>query len=600
MNSLYEAIIKMMQGFSKAILRFPLTVFCLICATILTCYMISLHKSPDLTIQKLMFAFLFGSFLGVTAQFACERFWHLAITRLVVYALSVLLILGYYLIISPVPAIDYGVRTRTSVAIFSLFCVFIWLPSFQGKFDFNSVALIHFKSAFTSILYAGVLASGLAAIIGAINILLFKVNSDWYGYMMAIVWILFATIYYLSLLPHFDSESETDHAYAGEASHYPRFLEILVSYIAVSLVAAYTLVLFAYFIKIGFTMKWPSGQLGPMILAYSAAGLVIYVLASRLKNRLAVLYQLIFPKVLIPVVIMQLISVYIRLNAYGVTESRYYVALFGIFSIVVGIVLSFRPVVKNSIIALFGAGFAILSVIPPVDAFTVSRVSQINRLENMLQAASVLVDGKISPKIDADITLRLETTSILNYLERRSYLKAVAWLPEDFEINKSMKRTFGYEPAYEYMSGTIDNFFADLNMQKPLNIDGYDVMLQAGAYRGMDLKENTDYDFEVRGFQYRLMLERLSPQEVRVSVHNLSGTELVSTGLYDFAASLTGVSKRPKEALGAEELTLDAEGNGCKLRIIFQNINITYGTGADAGADYNMFILIATPSLAKN
>lgn len=596
MNRLKEAILKILIGLSRAVMRFPLTVICLVCATALTCYIISLHKDPDLVLQKLMFTFLLGSFLGVTAQFACERFRRLAKARLAVYALSVLLTLGYYLIISPAPAIDYGVGARTSVAVFSMFCIFIWLPSHQGKFDFNSLALIHFKSAFTSVLYAGVLSSGLAAIIGSVDILLFKVNSDWYAYMMAIVWILFSTLYYLSLLPRFNSNEESDQAYTWESSQYPRFLEILVSYIAVPLVAAYTLVLMAYFTKIGVTMIWPSGQLGPMILAYSAAGLVIYILASRLENRFAILYQRFFPKVLIPVVIMQLISVYVRLDAFGVTESRYYVALFGIFSIVVGIVLSFKPVVKNSLIALLAAGFAIISVIPPADAFTISRFSQINRLENMLQTAGVLVDGKIIPRADADMTLRLETTSILRYLERRNYLEALDWLPEDFEIDKHMQKTLGYEPAYEYMARSLDHFFANLDMQEPLNIDGYDVLLQAGTYRGMDLKD-TSYNFEVRGDQYRLILERLSSQEIRVSVQNAAGKELVATGLYDFAASITGVSNRPKEALNAEELTLDAEGNGCRVRIIFQNINITYGTGADAGADYNMFLLIAAPRL---
>lgn len=596
MKRLSEIIMKMLWGLSTAVLRFPLTVFCLLCCTTLTCYMISLHKTPDLIVEKLMFVFLFGSFLGVTAQFACERFARLATMRLVVYGLTALLTLGYYLIIAPAPAIDYGVGARTSVAVFSMFCAFLWLPSFRGEFDFNSVALIHFKSAFTSILFAAVLSAGLSMIIGAINILLFKVNSDSYGYMLSIVWILFATIYYLSLLPRFSSEAETDQVYASETNRYPRFLEILVSYIAISLVAAYTLVLLAYFIKIGITMKWPSGRLGPMILSYSAIGLIIYVLASRLENRFAVLYQRIFPKVLIPIVVMQLISVYIRLNAYGVTESRYYVALFGVFSIVVGIVLSFRPVKKNGIIALLGAGFAIFSVIPPMDAFTVSRISQTTRLENMLQTSGVLVDGKIKIKADAEMTLRLETTSILNYLERRSYLKTIAWLPTDFETNKDMQKTLGYEPAYQYMGGGLDNFFASLDMQKPLDIEGYDLLLQAGNYRGPEQKQATPYDFAVRGAKYRLILKRLSPKEIRVSVQNAQGVQLVSTGLYDFARSITkSSSNRPKEALGAEELTLDVEGNGCKLRIIFQNINITYGTGADAGADYDMFILIAAP-----
>lgn len=595
MKRLSEVILKLVQGLSTAVWRFPLTVFFLTGSTALTCYMISLHKAPDLIIKKLMFVFLLGSFMGVTAQFACERFPRLARLRWAVYLLSVLLTLGYYLIISPAPAIDYGVGARTSVAILSMFCAFIWLPSSRGKFDFNSVALIHFKSALISILYAGVLAAGLASIIGAVDILLFKVNSDSYGYMMAIVWILFATTYYLSLLPRFNTETELDQTYAREASQCPRFLEILISYIAVPLVAAYTLVLLAYFIKIGITMNWPSGQLGPMILTYSAAGLIIYVLASGLKNRFAVLYQHIYPKVLIPIVVMQLISVYIRLSAYGVTESRYYIALFGIFSIVIGIVLSFKPVMKNGIIALLAAGFAIFSVLPPVDAFTVSRNSQITRLENYLQTEGVLVDGKIKPKTDADMNLRLETTSILNYLERRGYLKEVGWLPTAFETNRDMRKTLGFEPAYKNPGGNPNSFFANLDMQKPLNIEGYDVLLQAGTYKGMDQKEIMTYDFKVRGIPYQLILEPVSAKETRVSVQNARGDKLISTGLYDFAVSISGISNRPKESLDAEDLTLDVENNNCRMRIIFQNIGITYGTGGDAGADYNMFILIAVP-----
>lgn len=596
MKRFSKAILKLIQGLSKAVLRFPLTVFFLICCTTLTCYMISLHKSPDLIVQKLMFVFLLGSFIGVTAQFACERFPRLARLRWALYALSALLTLGYYFIISPAPAIDYGVGARTSVAVISMFCAFIWLPSYQGKFDFNSVALIHFKSALTSILYAGVLAAGLASIIGAIDILLFKVNSDAYGYMMAIVWILFATTYYLSLLPRFNSETELDQTYAQEASQCPHFLEILISYIAVPLVAGYTLVLLAYFVKIGVTMNWPSGQLGPMILAYSAAGLIIYILASGLENRFAVLYQRIFPKALIPIVVMQLISVYIRLSAYGVTESRYYIALFGIFSIVIAMLLSFTPVKKNGLIALLAAGFAILSILPPADAFTVSRNSQITRLENYLQTEGVLVNGKINPKSDADMTLRLETTSILNYLERRGYLKEVAWLPADFQTNRDMEKTLGFEPAYKYLGVDQNNFFAHLDMQKPINIEGYDVLLQAGTYRGMDPKEIMTYNFEVHGFSYKLILDPVSAKEARVSVQNDAGDKLISTGLYDFAVSITGISNLPKESLDAEDLTLDVENNNCKMRIIFQNIGITYGTGGDAGADYNMFILISLPA----
>ncbi len=593
MKRLREAILKLVQGLSKAVLRFPWTVFCLICTTALTCYMISLHKSPDLIIQKLMFVFLLGSFIGVTAQFACERFPRLGQLRWTVYALAALVTGGYYLIIAPVPAIDYGVGARTMVAVFSMFCVFIWLPSAGDKFDFNSVALVHFKSAFTAILYAGVLTAGLASVIAAVDILLFNVDSDYYGYMMAIVWILFATTYYLSLLPRFNSKAKSDRAYAREASCYPRFLEILISYIAIPLVAAYTLVLLAYFVKIGITKTWPSGRLGPMILAYSIAGLVIYVLASGLKNRFAVLYQRIYPKVLIPIVVMQLVSVYIRLRAYGITESRYYVALFGIFSIVIGTVLSFKPVKRNSLVALLAAAFAICSVLPPVDAFTLSRNSQIARLEEYLEQGGILVDGKLKPKADADLNLRVETTSILNYLQRRNYLQEVAWLPADFSAYKDMETTLGFEPTYPH-SGDRKHAYVHLDMEKPLNIEGYDVMLQAGTYRTMDKKEIVTHDLKVHGVPYQLRLEPVSTLDVRVSLLNAAGERLVATDLYEFAA-LAAEKGAPKGALDAAELTLDAEENSYKLRIIFQDIGLTSGADGEAEADYDMYILIAVP-----
>ncbi len=599
MKRLAEAIKAILQGLVKAVSRFPLTVLCLLGATILVCYMISLQKEPDLIIQKLMFTFLLGAFLGVAAQFCCERFKRLAKMRILIYGISALITLGYYLIIASSPNISFEVEIRTFVAVFAMFCAFLWVPSCRGRYDFNRIALIHFKSAFTAVLYSGVLTAGCASIIATVDVLLFKVDSNTYGYMMAIIWIMFATLYYLSLLPRFNSEDEGDLEHARHTGEYPRILEILVSYIAIPLVTAYTLVLAAYFIKILVTFNWPSGQLGGMVLAYSAAGLLIYILASLLENRFAVLYQRIFPKVLIPVVIMQLISVAIRLNAYGFTESRYYVTLFGIASIVCAILLSFKPVAKNGIIVLLVAGFAIFSVIPPVDAFTVSRVSQINRLENILQAENILAEGKITPQADASMNLRQESTSILNYLERRHYLKYIKWLPQDFKANEDMKSVLGFEPAYPDIGNDEKYFFAGLDMNQAVNISGYEVMIPIHCYRGMSKDEMPEDSFTIRDSKYQVGLERLSPQEMRVSVKNAEGKELVGTGLYEFAKSLRKTSNSPKEALKPEEMTFDVENNGYKLRIMFQEVNMIYGSSSDAGVDYNFYLLFGVPAAAE-
>ncbi|MDD4803007.1 MAG: DUF4153 domain-containing protein [Syntrophomonas sp.] len=597
MQRIKELFLNTTKRLFEAVSRFPLTVICLVSASVLICYMISLDIEPDLAVQKLMFTFLLGSFLGVAAQFLCERFKRLQTVRMAVYGVSILIIAGYYLILMPATSISAEVAVRTLVAVFAMFCVFIWVPSYRSKVDFNAVTLTHFKSALISVLYSGVLSAGFASIIATIDILLFSVDDKAYAYMMTIIWVLFATIYYLSLLPRYNSEDKTQQAYARLAAQYPKFLQILISYIAIPLVATYTLVLAAYFIKILITLKWPSGQLGGMVLAYSAAGLIIYILASLIDNRFAKSYRLIFPKVLIPIVIMQLISVGIRLDAYGVTESRYYVALFGLFSLICAIALSFKPVSQNGIIALLAAGLAILSVLPPIDAFSVSKSSQINRIETILSAENILIDGKISPQADVSANLRLEATSILFYLQNRSYINDIDWLPADFSVYRDMEKTFGFKPSYDNNRGDINYFFANLDMRRPLSIGGYDIFFNANSYREVNQTSQSQLEFEVNKVKYTFSLERLSAQEVKVAIKNQEGTELVATGLFDFAQRLAEAGSSPKEARAPEDMSFDVEKDGYKLRILFQNINIIRGS-ENAGVDYSFFVIFGLPASA--
>jgi hypothetical protein len=94
-------------------------------------------------------------------------------------------------------------------------------------------------------------------------------------------------------------------------------------------------------------------------------------------------------------------------------------------------------------IALLAALFAVISIIPPVDAFTVSRDSQISRVENYLQAEGILVDGQLTPKADASEETKIETTNILTYLNRSSSLKYIEWLPEDFTIYRGYGACLG-------------------------------------------------------------------------------------------------------------------------------------------------------------
>lgn len=600
MNRLRNIIIHLMKGLSVAVLRFPFTVLCLVVTASIICYIISLNEVPALTLEKWVFTLVVGALLGMVAQFSLERFEKLSRLIPALYGVALLLTAGYFAILWPAPELSPEIATRTFVAVISMICAVLWIPAFKGKADFNKIALIHFKSFFTSILYSGVMSAGLAAIIFAIDQLLYSVNDDSYSYMMSIVWVIFAPVFYLSLLPKFNPKSLTEEAAAQKTSSYPRFLEILVSYISIPLFTAYTIVLFAYFIKILVSMNWPSGQLGPMVLAYSGIGLIIFVLASLPENRFAILYRKIFPKIWVPIVIMQLVSVWIRLNAYGITESRYYVALFGIFSIVTAVFLSLRPVHNNRIIALLVASFAIFSIIPPVDAFTVSRNSQINRIEAILQSEGILTDGKLIPKDNPSENTKIEVTNILNYLDSHSSLKYISWLPEDFKIYVDMKQTFGFNQFYGSSPGNgYEYFYASLDSQIPLDITGFDISVVLSSNRYMVPKEEETFPFTIRGVNYELTINSLSENEINICVNDAMGNKLISAELHEFTKELHDLVNPMKELVPPDMMTFVVSNNDYSLKIIFQNVSITYGGNQDTETDFTAYVLFKAPDIAE-
>jgi hypothetical protein len=593
MKRLKDLMNNSMRGISLAVFRFPLTVFGLSVTAIIIIRLIATEGSQDLLLQKYIFTFVVGAVLGMATQFAIERFELLLYKRLIGYLIAILLILGYFLILLPIPQISDRLMIRSFVAAFALACMVLWIPSYQSQVDFNRVALVHLKSSFTSLLYAGVLSLGTLAIVGSIDALLFDVSYKAYLYAMTVIWVVFAPIYYLSLLPRFHSRDEEEQGKLLHIETYPKFLEILVSNIAIPLICVYTLVLIAYFIKILFTLSWPSGQIGPMVLIYTIAGLVIFILASLLKNKFAAFYRKIFPKILIPIVILQLISVGIRVKSYGVTESRYYIALFGIFSILAGIMLCFNNVNRNGRLALLAALFALISIVPPLDAFTVSRNNQINRVEAILELEGMLKNESITKKENATIDTKVETTSILDYLDRSSSLSYIEWLPEGFNVNQDMKAVFGFGPSYSNFIEERQYFSVFLDTKQPLPIEGYDIMLSAFVEK--DMKENASKvsEFELNGTTYQLNVGKTSEEEVVLSIKDFNGKELIATDLNTYVQDIIDNNTITKEALSPEELSIEISQTDCWLKIVFQSINYTSGSNQEAGLDYSMLVLFA-------
>lgn len=578
MGRIGQYIQKTFTNLKETVLRFALVPFFLVCLTVLVSMQIEdIFKDNIQTVRRIIFAAIFGAFLATAFEFLTERFEKSVRIRWLLQAFAALFAILYYFVCTSSVKTDGMMIVRLLVVCFALLAFYIWIPALKKPERFSVNALIHFKSFFISALYSLVLTLGLLAIYFAVDLLLVKLDNKLPNHIMNIMGTFFFPIYYLSLLPRFNPYREETSEKLETVSSYPKFLEILVSYIAIPLLTVFTAVLAAYLLKIAVTLKWPVGELGPMVLGYSSVGLLLHILCGRLTNRFAVLYRRFFPMALIPLVALQLYSVFVRVNAYGITESRYYLILFGIYSIVCAIYLIATKNLKPGAIAILAACFAVLSVLPPVDAFTVSRSSQMSRVEAIFYRNHMLAQGKVVPGNSISDADKMEITNIMSYMDRMGHISYLKWLPADFMEYRDFDKVFGFSQTYSSGGGQApDNnvyFNANTDQRVPIDVSGYSAMIRAGIYYSGTGKIDS-FNFKLGETAYRLDTARTANSDVTFSIMDAAGTRLSEFSVAPFLKKLqTTEISGDKSMLSPEKLTFNAENAAFRIRIIFQNIS---------------------------
>jgi hypothetical protein len=579
----------------ETITRFPMTIVFLASLSAVMFLIIEDYSSLDIDIlSRYMFAGIFGAFFATAVRFMLERYENFK-NSFLFYGLTIILTIGYFYFMTD-DKVDNKMLIHLLVISFALFAAYLYLPSSKNALNFGNVALAHFKSAFTAILYGIVLYVGIAAIIGAIDILLYDVDYKSYAHAANIIFIFFTPLYYLSLLPKFNSRDENDDAKKEISFTYPRFLDILVSYITIPLITAFTAVLIIYFIKILATGVWPVGQVGPMVLGYSAAGYFIYILSSNLNNKFSVLYRKLFPLILIPLVVMQMVSSYIRIDAYGITESRYYVVLFGIFSIVCALVLIFDKKKNPNTIVLLSAVFALMSIIPPVDAFTVSKNSQERRLTEILIRNKMIADGEIVKKTDISTDDMFEITNISNYMYGMGYLDDMDWFPDKYADNYygNFRNIYGFEPYYDReFPGQEDTLYlnAMLDENEKINIENYDLFFKIYIHNKREPDEDIG-EFSLKGKNYVIKQILDEKGYITIAVSDDSNT-LIEIPMKEFIDELFEKVNAPKGLMDKETLTIEKQNDKLKVKLLINDLNVDRYDPVDVYIYANIYVFVA-------
>ena len=557
---LWNRLKKSFSGIGQAFVRYPVTILWLIGIATLTAMEIG---SYDLQYGKLIFTFVSGAVLSIVAQQLHERFYRKTTQRWVLLAGSVLLTALYYFTLVRWDSYDYIYFIRSGVFSFALFIAFIWIPTAKNeKLFFHQHFLAIFKSILTILLFSLVLTIGTAAIILTVDNLLFSVPTNAVSHAMNIIWSLFAPIYFLGMIPYYD-ERDSEETY-----HVPRFLEILLVYIVIPLTAIYTVILLLYVVLNISGEFWTDNLLEPMLVSYAIVVIVVYLLTCNLDHRFASWFRKIFPKIMLPIVAFQTLSSILKIQEMGITYGRYYVILFGLFAVFSSIVFSFFKPHQNGWIAIVLLVLGLISITPPIDAFTVARNSQLNRLETALIENDMLVDGDIQPKKDVSETDRIIISKSLDNLVMFGEIDRVTYLPENFSLYADFERVFGFPMQYGSYTPTSDNNrYAYLNMTESIGLE----------ISGMDywnyISFTTTEDVNVNLLNNHLFVMTADNENYfNIQLKDEDGNVLIEANTAEDMDALLEETTT-KQQVDLSEMTLIYENKEVKLTIVLLNLS---------------------------
>lgn len=571
---MFKTLRRRLGGLTESVVRFPATVGFLVAAAV----MIAVSISGEDDLGRYILTCAVGAVACAAAEAAYERFLSGSLWRLLITGAGLVVTLLFYLSVRLLPQNSPEMLVRPAVTMFALFIAFVWVGVIRSRYGFNESFMAAFKALVQAVFFTGILFLGCAAVIAAVDTLITPVDEDAYMHTANIVFVIIAPLILLSLIPVYPGRVIPDAVVPDggkqavlieKRTGSPKFLEVLLSYIIIPLATVFTVILLAYILLNISGKFWTDNLLEPMLIAYAVTVIVVTLLVSRLGNRLAELFRLMFPKVLIPIALFQTIASFLLLMDTGVTYGRYYVILFGVFAIFSGFALSLKPEGKAGSVALALILLSAVSLIPPVDAFTVSRESQVAALETALEKNGMLINDVVRPKGDIPEDDKQVIITSVRYLTETEELDAAAWLPARFNgyDDTAFYSTFGFhmytptQPGPAYVSVYLDRAGV-------IQVGGYDVMLQLNI-PPFDKPGGTGSTFELGGAVYAVTTDE-SGGNYAIVVTDAAGRERIRFDTAGIFARYLEYNAE-KGVMTLEEATFTAENEHAALKIIVQN-----------------------------
>ncbi|MDR7857250.1 DUF4153 domain-containing protein [Tissierella sp.] len=569
----------------KSIERFPITVAV---STILVIILIYLNESHIIgnsreTLQKINLVLGLGIPLSLCIGLLIERFFRNDRHKsMALYMVGIAFLILYYfafLETSGIVAIS-----RYLATMISLILAFLYTSRIGRKDGYEYYVMDVYSSFALTFIYSFILYFGIVAILFTINQLFdANINGEIYYYMFLVVSLIFAISLFLSKLPS-----------VGEEYHgveYTKPLKILLTYIVIPLITIYTTILYVYFAKILITGEWPRGLVSHLVLWYStiSVGVIFLITPILEENKVAKMFKFWFPKIILPILFMMFMSIYQRINQYGITENRYYLVVLGLWVLGIMIYFSLKKPLRNIIIPISLSIIMLNSVFGPLSSFAISKYSQNKRFESILQENNMLSASEIAKNDSISTDDKREISNIISYFNNNHKLEDIKILPKDFDLDK-MESTFGfkYEPYYSYPYEQSKYFYYGTNnAEDVIDISGYNYYLNMNSWN----ENNREVDGLILKYNRANNTLTISSDEI----------DILEQDITDFVKDIyeKQEAKSPNEGKTMVDykdmsysVAINSDSHNIDLKFIFTEINLRIDENNNFVIENASFILL--------
>lgn len=583
-----------MQSLTTAISRFPLTVLFLVLAAIINTLNI---QTENVEYVEWMLACFMGALAAAVAQVSYEHFFREKEKMRYVLFVPVLLftLLYYFMIDIESDMFSLKVVVRTVALAFALLMAFIWIPSIKSRLSFSDSFTAGFKSLFTTIMFSIVLGAGILSILSAVNVLLINVDYRLFLHASNIVASLFAPLLFLSYIPVYlqqnesSSEQINQSAEVDEAISVPKTLEVLLTYIVIPLTMVFTIILALYILMNIGRDFWINNLLEPMLVSYAIVVILVMLFIGRLDNKMVVYFRLVFPKILFLIVLLQTVASVIQISEKGLTIGRYYVILFGVFAIIASIIFSIWPKQKNGLVAAVLIVFSLISITPPVDAFTVSKNGQIAFLEATLKNNEMLKGNELQPRSDLPENEQRKIVETVNDLEQNGNIKEVSFLPDDYQTSTDFESAFGFDP---YNDGTIieeySYYYFEWTEETAVNVSDYQQLIKV-QFDTLNTSSNEAVQtIEIEGKTYQLETQEAEDDLILLLKDQKNG-EIIQTNVTNALEEIEPSSDFNQADLTFEQAFIENENNAAIVDTLVMQLN----DNNDQGYSGELFVFVS-------